>query len=489
MIEINGVQVTEVIQSKIKKRILAEIAVKAAKAGDILLWGKVLFPHKFRLPFCLPLHQYLVDTRKAKFTSTEAPRGHAKTTIQCFLIPMFQSVIEPGQYSHYLNVQATGAKALSVNISMRHEFEVNEMFKYIYGDYVGTQKWTDGQFALKNGVAFTAVGAGQSIRGINYLNKRPDYTNVDDLYDHEDINNPQSTKKKNEWFWSDLHPAQADDGPTSMHVQGTAINKFDLLDETKKSPGIVARTFKTVTNWETKEVLWPEQASFDERMKEREELRIPSVIWMRENQNERRDDEVSIIKQHWLDGWEYDPADIVFDKDFELVSVRAGCDPSIGKNMEADFTGVAVVMKARYADGKGDFYFIDDLANEHLSQHKRIQKLQEMQDKRAPLGKPLIQRYDIEAISGFDDFASEAIRTTNLPIRRIPSVKDKITNLENKSHYFENKKVRINKRLDKKLIDALYYQLTTNYPDHDDIRDAVLLCLDDSKRGPTVTVI
>ena len=58
-------------------------------------------------------------------------------------------------------------------------------------------------------------------------------------------------------------------------------------------------------------------------------------------------------------------------------------------------------------------------------------------------------------------------------------LRDKIANLENKSHFFENGKVKINKYIDPKLKDMLCYQLTTNFPKHDDLRDAVLLCLDD----------
>ncbi len=64
-------------------------------------------------------------------------------------------------------------------------------------------------------------------------------------------------------------------------------------------------------------------------------------------------------------------------------------------------------------------------------------------------------------------------------------MKDKISNIESKSHYFENHKVHINRRLGDKvtkdglnLKDAIVYQLTTNYPQHDDLRDSLLLGFD-----------
>ena len=56
---------------------------------DILSWGKYYFPDKFTLPFCRELHDYLIEISENPFTVTLAPRGHAKTTISCFLIPLF----------------------------------------------------------------------------------------------------------------------------------------------------------------------------------------------------------------------------------------------------------------------------------------------------------------------------------------------------------------------------------------------------------------
>src|SRR4030042_5270841 len=62
---------------------------EAAWNKDVLRWGQLLFPEKFPLAFCGELHGYFVDIMTEEFTNTEAPRDHAKTTIKCFLIPLF----------------------------------------------------------------------------------------------------------------------------------------------------------------------------------------------------------------------------------------------------------------------------------------------------------------------------------------------------------------------------------------------------------------
>lgn len=480
-----AVRFTEEERGEIRHQALLELIRRAAKRKDILEWGRLLFPSKFPLPFCEELHQYFVDVRKDALTNTEAPRNHAKTTIKCFLIPIFQALEEPESFRHYLNVQATADKANAVNMAIRNEFENNEVLLELYGDQEGA-KWNEQQFVTKRGVVFTAVGAGQSIRGLNYNNVRPDYIMVDDLYDEEDINNPDSTLKKNSWFWSSLYPARAKSTVCSIHFQGTAINNEDLLEQLKKQARWKSKTFHAIKNWDAKEVLWPELNTFEGLMEDKEDM--GSVIFFRELQNERRDDATSLIKGSWLTNWEYDPNDLVFNDKFLLSGVLLGVDPSIGKNSEADATGIALILKTRHADAKGHEFWIDGVWNEHLSLDKRCALLQRIKDVREEGEKPPVSRAFVEGIAGFKDFVAEVRRRTSLPVHEVDSVKDKITNLENKSHFFENGKVHINKNIDPKLRDMLKYQLTTNHPKHDDLRDAVLLCLED-KRGPSITII
>jgi len=186
-----------------------------AGAGDILAWGQRLFPDKFPLPFCAEMHEYFVQIRKDPYTVTEAPRNHAKTTIKCFLIPIFQSLVEPESFRFYLNVQATDKKALAINRAIMAELESNEDLRALYGDQV-SYRWTAEEFILNNGTIFKAVSTGQSIRGIHYRNRRPSYIIADDLYDQDDINNPDSTIKKNDWFWGTLYPARAKGIPVSF---------------------------------------------------------------------------------------------------------------------------------------------------------------------------------------------------------------------------------------------------------------------------------
>lgn len=458
----------EAIEFDLYRRI--EIARRAAKRKDVLAWNAALFPEKYPLRFCYPLHQYLVDIRHDPFTSTKAPRYHSKTTVKGFGIPMFQACEEPETFKHYLHIQATNTKANAVNRSIRYEFEENIALRKLYGDMVG-DRWTDEQFVLANGVCFTAVGAGQSIRGINYRNRRPDYLMPDDLYDEEDIYNPESTEKKNNWFWSTLYPARAQGQRNSVQLTGTASNELDLMNKLEKLKWVKSRTFQAITDWKKKTVLWPEKNSFDQLMQDMEGM--TSSIFMREMQNECRDDATSIVKKAWIR--EYDPATLAPSGRFEYVGCLLGVDPSIGAKEENDYTGIALIYVFRYTDARGYFYYIDKLWNEHLSLDKRVEKLQYIQDSQ-PHDRKITTCY-IEGIAGFKDFVSEAKRRTTLPVREIDKVPDKLANLENKAWFFETGRIFINKHIDPKLRQEWEYQMTTNHPKYDDMRDASLLPL------------
>lgn len=450
-----------------------ELARRYASAGDVLSWGRVLFPHKFYLPFCQDLHQYFVQIKDAPFTSTEAPRGFAKTAIRCFLIPIFMALETPTKYRHYLNVQATATKALSENIAIKAELETNELLRMLYGDQVTQLKWTEKQFELRNGVIFTAVGMGESIRGLHYKNVRPDYIIADDIYDDDAIYSGELVEKINRWFWSALYPARDKTKPHCVHLQGTAIHKLDLLAQMRSGKQVVdneghvvpvvSRTFKAVLDDAAQVVLWPTYQTYAKLMVERD-LLGPN-IFNREYQNERRSDDTSIIKEHWL---QYHDA---LPEDAAVVAKLCGVDPSIGEKERNDFTGGVVVYVTPVAGTRTYKYWVEEILNEHLSLNQRVITLDNWHERHA------FTKVLIEGIAGFKDFVAEVKRRTSLPVQCVDSVKSKIANLEREQGKFESKRVSISRKIPSRLRNLLAEQLLNDFPDHDDVRDALLLTL------------
>ena len=60
--------------------------------------------------------------------------------------------------------------------------------------------WTEDEFVTKGGVAFRALGAGQSPRGSRNEAVRPDVLLVDDFDTDEDTKNPDTIQKRWDWW-------------------------------------------------------------------------------------------------------------------------------------------------------------------------------------------------------------------------------------------------------------------------------------------------
>lgn len=471
----------------LKRAARIEYARLAAKEKRILDWGWALFAEKFTADFCGQFHEYLVDIRVDPFTATKGPRYHAKTTIACFLIPIFQTLEEPTTFRHYLQVQATIDKALEANRSIKLELESNEFIRELYGNVVGAY-WTDTRFVTNKGVIHSAISTGQSIRGINYRNVRPDYIMADDLYNEENINNPESTEKINRWFWGSLFLARTKTRSSCVHITGTAINDFDLLTQCEENKAVRCRTFKNL-DFQNETVLWP--ALGDYATQKRAFDLMPISVAMREMQNEPRDEATAIIKRHWLyaeDGsysWEYDHTLLdrrIRSGELRIIGVYMGNDPSVGKKgekkgaVDTDPTGTALIWETAYVDSKRGptEYWIVGAWERRMSLDERRDQLLYIGNQQPADRRP--RKVFIEAISGFDDYATY-VSKSSIPVERVEWVPDKLTNLENRSHLFQQRIIHANAAMEPRMKKLIEYQLTVNHPTHDDVRDAILLPL------------
>jgi len=113
----------------------------------------------------------------------------------------------------------------------------------IIADYGNQQKpgsWEIGEFTTTGGVAFRALGAGQSPRGTRNEAARPDFILVDDIDTDEETRNPERIQKKWEWIEQALIPTVSVSGNYRILFNGNiiardccitrAIQKADCVD-------------------------------------------------------------------------------------------------------------------------------------------------------------------------------------------------------------------------------------------------------------------
>ena len=116
---------------------------------------------------------------------------------------------------------------------IKREFEANEMLRDIYGDQ-RADKWTEGEMEFQNGSKLLAVGRGQTVRGLKYLNHRPDLVILDDIEDDESVNNKELRLKLHEWLDKQVIPG-VDSKRGTVSAFGTILHPSSLLAELSAS--------------------------------------------------------------------------------------------------------------------------------------------------------------------------------------------------------------------------------------------------------------
>lgn len=130
--------------------------------------------------------------------------------------------------------------ALRLITPYRLNFEQNPRIRQFYGEQVTVGMWTETEFTARCGAKFVALGAGSAPRGARNEAVRPDVIYMDDYDTDEDCRNPDTLRKKWEWFEGALYPTRSISCPTLVLWCGNIIAK-DCC---------VVRAGKMARNWD-----------------------------------------------------------------------------------------------------------------------------------------------------------------------------------------------------------------------------------------------
>ena len=101
--------------------------------------------------------------------------------------------------------------------------EANNRIINDYGQQENIGSWTDSEFITKKGVAFRAIGAGQSPRGTRNEAIRPDVIVFDDLDTDEDTRNPDIIENRWNWVMEAVIPTRSVSNPLLVIWCGNII--------------------------------------------------------------------------------------------------------------------------------------------------------------------------------------------------------------------------------------------------------------------------
>lgn len=117
--------------------------------------------------------------------------------------------------------------------AIKNEFINNEVLRDLFGDLVGPI-WNEGRIILANNVCIQAYGKNQVLRGIKYLQWRPDFCFLDDIEDREDVRDAPTRQELMRWFMAVVIPAL--DKDAKIRIAATPLDRESLPMKLARRP-------------------------------------------------------------------------------------------------------------------------------------------------------------------------------------------------------------------------------------------------------------
>jgi hypothetical protein len=139
-----------------------------------------------------------------------------------------------GKKKNILMVSNNYDNACRLLLPYKSILEANNRIINDYGEQESIGNWESGEFVTRKGVAFRALGAGQSPRGTRKDEVRPDLILIDDIDTDEECRNPERIKQKVKWIQEALIPTRSISNALMIIVCGNIIAKHCCVTELAK---------------------------------------------------------------------------------------------------------------------------------------------------------------------------------------------------------------------------------------------------------------
>lgn len=414
----------------IKPETAAERAARMERfARDYNAFALHYFPHYCETD-CAPYHLEMATHLLANPITTNLHivyRGGAKSTHANLIIPAWLIFIHK-QLRFMLVVGENENKANLLLRDIQAEMQYNKRLEADFGAQFQFGDWSDGEFKIKAGTLFMALGINQSARGLRNQNFRPDYISVDDVEDRKKANNPQIVQERVDKILGDLAGAFSKDyqrlviSNNFIHRKGVIATLLDEL-QTKPQTKVIWANALDADGQPT----WPQRYSIDYWKAQRQNTR--EAQWQREYCNNPVEEGL-IFKTEWLHYAAARP------EDFQKIVVYG----DLSYKAKGDFKAFVAVGKDKTT------YTILKAFVKQTSLQKAIEFCY---DYRAEVPESVVVEYWVEANFAqdmfIDAFYEEAAkREQHLYIKPDKRVKpEKFTRIEALSALFERGLIRI----------------------------------------------
>lgn len=349
----------------------------------------------------------IINRKQGCREAIAAPRGHAKSTTVTLKDTLHAILFE---YKHYILILSDSSDQAEAFLSdIRSELEDNSRIREDFGELKGSRYWTTSGILTSTGVKIEGIGSGKKIRGRRHKQWRPDLIVLDDIENDENINTPDQRKKLKNWF--DKAVSSAGDTYTDIVYVGTVLHYDSLLCAVMAKPDFERHKYQAIVSWATHDELWDawkqiytdignpahkEDAEAFYALNKSEMLEGTAVLWeaklsyydlmMRkcslgdaafnsEYQNDPIDPSTCPFSDQTIKFYDDAPPDF---RDNKFVFFGA-CDPSLGKNKNADTSSLIALALDTHS---GLLYPVeadikqrppDQIITDAIAMHRRLQ--------------------------------------------------------------------------------------------------------------------
>lgn len=333
----------------------------------------LLFPdHIQSEPPSFHLEIYADFSQLHGFAAKAAPRGFSKSTITDLVLLLWVALHCKRRF--IVLISDTYGQATMLMEAVKSELETNEIVRWLYDEPQG-ETWSDNDievYGVNNAgerlpIKILAKGAGMKIRGLKFLNYRPDLIIFDDLENDEAVQSEDRRRKLKNWLVRGVIPALSTDG--CIWLIGTVLHRDSLLSNILDKKGEFSgwRSTKYAAIINSERSLWPARFSLETLTKMRDdptfERYIGPLAFAQEMQNTPMSEQDQVFQPDWLsityklqehlnkfhnENPEIESTEVKWQWLTQTFSqIIAAVDPAISEKQKADWWAMATLGIAR----------------------------------------------------------------------------------------------------------------------------------------------
>jgi hypothetical protein len=186
-----------------------------------------------------PFHKELISDfwSDDRYSIRMAFRGSAKSTLGEEDITLAACL---RQFHNILVIGSSETRAAERLAAVAYELANNEYLTRLFGDLKGAV-WTQTKLVTTGNVCIQAMGRDQDIRGVKYLDYRPDLVFVDDVESPESVQTPEQRIKTLRWFLAELLPACAPN--VKVRIRATPMDAESVPMRLQRESGWPTKTY------------------------------------------------------------------------------------------------------------------------------------------------------------------------------------------------------------------------------------------------------